>query len=314
MKIYAIGLDNDKTLQRFIGQAKKAGHEIILINLHELFKKNYSFSIPAIAGISSIDSNEQLITLDPRGNYFVRLIDLSTVLVQNDAKKWRALITSISVFLETVEGPVVNRPGIQAHNSAKPYHEWWLAKNGFNVAPAITSSDRKELRKFLDQLGTGIVKSLCGSRGTAQKVTIEDFKDFYMEQGPVHIQRYIKGYDLRVHIVGDRVHAEKIICDAADYRSREAKPVYMPEELTDDLKQKMIRTSRKMGLSFSGWDFKVDDQQIYWCLEVNPMPGYDVYDRRAGGEISKSLLNFFEDAGDKNHHSERKKTAAETAF
>ncbi|MFC7646021.1 hypothetical protein ACFQX6_39555 [Streptosporangium lutulentum] len=45
-------------------------------------------------------------------------------------------------------------------------------------------------------------------------------------------------------------------------------------------------------MSFAGWDFKRDPQGVHWCLEVNPMPGYDWYDRRAGGAISESLVGL----------------------
>ncbi|MFF4040284.1 hypothetical protein [Streptomyces sp. NPDC001816] len=54
----------------------------------------------------------------------------------------------------------------------------------------------------------------------------------------------------------------------------------------------MVRHTADLGTAFAGWDFKVAGDGTYWCLEVNPMPAYDWYDRRLGGAISASLLGL----------------------
>ena len=231
-------------------------------------------------------------TLDSQGSYYIRLVDLSTVLSEEDSLAWRSMVMGLSVFLEMVDGIVINRPGSQAHNGSKPLHEWWLAKKGFDVPPAITSSDKNQIASFLMQYGNGIVKTLCGMRGTAQLVSISDFDNFSIQQGPVHVQKFIKGYDLRIHVIGEDVHVEKIECDEVDYRDRNSASTYSNCNIPDQLTKKIKECSKEIGLIFSGWDFKVDKEGRYWCLEVNPMPGYDIYDKRANGRISTSLINY----------------------
>lgn len=61
--------------------------------------------------------------------------------------------------------------------------------------------------------------------------------------------------------------------------------------IAHDLEKMMVRCAKVMNLCFSGWDFKLDQAGIFWLLEVNPMPGYHVYDRHADGRISKALVN-----------------------
>jgi D-alanine-D-alanine ligase-like ATP-grasp enzyme len=56
-----------------------------------------------------------------------------------------------------------------------------------------------------------------------------------------------------------------------------------------------VRASNAMGMAFTGWDFKIDAAGQYWCLEVNPMPGYGCYDRRCDGAISTELLRYLSD-------------------
>ena len=50
------------------------------------------------------------------------------------------------------------------------------------------------------------------------------------------------------------------------------------------------RYTKSTGLCFVGADFRTGPNMEWVVLEVNPMPGYDSYDRRAGGEISTELL------------------------
>ena len=42
----------------------------------------------------------------------------------------------------------------------------------------------------------------------------------------------------------------------------------------------------------TGWDFKVDAEGRYWCLECNPMPGYSFYDRLGQGAVSRALVEL----------------------
>lgn len=290
--LYAIGLNSDSTLNHFIRQAENLGEEVVLIDLHKICMEPWCISIPSNAYTSKIEIEKNNLVLDPNAGYYARLIDLSSVLPEPSSTASRHLITGISAFLETATGRVVNRPGGHVHNGAKPYHEWWLSQQGFLIPPAITTSNKDNLIRFLNIHKSGIVKALCGMRGSAQAVTASDFDLYEVEQGPVHLQKYIKGFDVRIHVVGNSVHAEKIESDSVDYRVKSAESTYSSFRIPKNLITKLILASQKMRLIFTGWDFKVDEEGQYWCLEVNPMPGYDGYDRRSNGEISKSLVCY----------------------
>jgi len=289
MTIYALGLDNDKTLRRFIQCAVDAGETVELVNLHAVAKEDWQVGVPAVWAPAQVYGAAGL-HLDPSAGYYARLVDLSAVLPEPASTAWRAMVGGLAAFLETVEGPVVNRPGAQVHNGAKPLHEWWLARQGFDVPAAVTTADPEILQAFLARHGCGIVKSLCGMRGTAQLVTADDLKHFRREQGPIHLQAFVRGHDLRVHLVGQEAFAERILSDAVDYRARGVQTRHEAAGVPEALLERMIRAAEVMGLAFTGWDFKVDADGRHWCLEVNPSPGYDVYDRRADGAISRALI------------------------
>jgi glutathione synthase/RimK-type ligase-like ATP-grasp enzyme len=85
--------------------------------------------------------------------------------------------------------------------------------------------------------------------------------------------------------------AQRSDTDAIDYRREggiESLVTFTPPA---ELSQFLIDATRKIGLEFAGWDFKLDADGKYWCLEVNPMPGYSPYDERCDGAISRALYD-----------------------
>ncbi|WP_427162567.1 ATP-grasp domain-containing protein [Aliinostoc sp. HNIBRCY26] len=288
--IYAIGIDSDRTFRHFIRQTHQRGIEVQAINLREvILSGDWRLTLPD-DGMSWVSVGDQKLPLDPNGAYYCRIIDLSTV--QSDmamAMRWRSLLAALCVWLEHIPGVVINRPGGRTDNSSKPLHEYSLQSWGFNVPPSLTSSDPELLAAFTS-LGKTIVKPASGIRADSRLVTPEEFFDFHPSQGPVHLQRYVAGADVRAHVVGDQVHAEIINCPQVDYRRSYQEAEYSPWELPEYLIKQIVKATAAFGLQFAGWDFKVTEDEQYWCLEANPMPGYDGYDLRADGKITESLL------------------------
>ena len=231
---------------------------------------------------------------DPAAGYFVRFVDLSPALTGNLAAGWRHLLGGLSSFLELVPGRVVNRPGAHTHNAAKPLHEAWLRSRGYRVPESVTSCDASVLCEFVELTGEVVVKALSGMRGIARLVRIEEFGPaFDPRSGPVHLQRYVRGYDVRVHVVGDEVFPIRIDSEEVDYRSANADAMYTPVELPRELLRRVTVDTAELGLVLAGWDFKVAADGTYWCLEVNPMPGYDMYDRKVNGAITRAVLRYW---------------------
>ncbi|MBH8565533.1 hypothetical protein I8748_25720 [Nostoc sp. CENA67] len=288
--IYAIGIDSDRTFRHFVRQTARRSVELQAINLREVIVSgDWRLALPD-DGMSWLSVGDKKYPLDPHGAYYCRIIDLSSV--QSDmvaAMRWRSLLAALCVWLEHIPGVVINRPGGRTDNSSKPLHEYSLQSWGFNVPPSITSSDPELLATFAS-VGQTIVKPASGIRADSRLVEAEEFLDFHPSQGPVHLQRYVAGADVRAHVVGDQVHAEIINCPQIDYRRSYQQAKYSPWQLPESLTTQIIQATAAFGLQFAGWDFKVTEDNQYWCLEANPMPGYDGYDIRAEGKITDSLL------------------------
>jgi hypothetical protein len=68
MTIYAMGLDNDRTLQRFFSQAQDMGEDVVFVNLHAVHRDSWCVTILADAGQSHVCSGDLELSLDSRGS------------------------------------------------------------------------------------------------------------------------------------------------------------------------------------------------------------------------------------------------------
>ncbi len=287
--IVAIGLDIDDPFVRFVEGAVAAEVPLRLVNLRAAVDGDWRFEVPA-HGPATIIQAQQSIELQPDDAFFCRLIDLSQQSIDpQTARRWQGLLSGLRAWLDGVVGPVVNRSLAGAHNSSKPLHEAILQEFGFRVPESITGCDVDELRRFVRE-GPTVSKTVCGTRAETVAVSEADLEDFVPESGPIHLQRRIAGADARIHVVGETVIAQRLSADAVDYRRGGAMDdlaIFGPPASICDL---TIEATRHIGLAFAGWDFKIDDDDQYWCLEVNPMPGYSPYDIRCDGAITRALL------------------------
>lgn len=292
-KIYLIGLDSDRTFSYFAAFAASYGINLQVINLRSVIAEgDWQINLP-IDGSSWLKDATNIYELEPSASYYCRLINLASV--QSEialAHRWQGLIFALTAYLEQIPGKVINRPNCRGDNNSKPLHELALQYYGLNVAPSITSSDPVKLTKFVEQQ-KAIVKPISGIRADSRLVSVEELENFHSKQGPIHLQQFIKGDDVRVHVVGDCYQAELIQCPTVDYRLDYELAQHFPNhQIPPNLAQRLIKATKAFGLSFAGWDFKRTVDGEYWCLEANPMPGYDGYDRRCDGQISQLLIEL----------------------
>ncbi len=289
--IVAIGVDVDHTFAHFVGQVLSNGVELTAINLRAVVQGDWRFELPprAAAMVTMADSS---IELDPDASFYCRLINLSSHAADEAmARRWHALFGGLGAWLNTVPGCVVNRPDSGAHNSSKPLHEAILSELGFRVPESVTSCCPDTLRSFI-RAGSAISKPVSGVRADTMIATEAEFEAFDPASGPVHLQRQIVGADARIHVIGDRLIAQRISAGGVDYRREGRLNELRLFDPPTALRTLLIEASRTLGLHFAGWDFKIDADGAYWCLEANSMPGYSSYDEWCDGAISKALLQY----------------------
>lgn len=296
MSLVVIGLDSDKTTRHFATSAMGGGRELPrFVNLREVCAHPWSITLDGCRSACRVYvGTPDEVVLTATDDYFVRLVDISSALDDEVASRWRHMLQGFSAFLEVCKGKVVNRPNSHSHNGSKPYHEHWLASAGFDVPASMVSSDPKRLREFARRQERVILKAVSGRRGTAELLTSERLGDYRSEAGPILLQEYVEGYDVRAHVVDTQVITERIDSHQVDYRAPGADCEHRLVDAPDSLAVAMVAATARMNLVFAGWDFKVSADGRWRCLEANPMPGFDSYDRRANGAISAALLSYFD--------------------
>jgi hypothetical protein len=287
--ITAVGLDVDATMIRFLERAIAEELPVRFVNLRAAVRGEWHFDLPPAAP-AELRFADVHCRLDPGDSYYCRLIDLSSSAeTSRERKRWRALVRAFDLWLSAVPGVVANRPSAGHDNSSKPLHGAALAAFDFRVPDTITSSSPERLLAFAAD-GPTISKAVCGVRADSALVSEEQLRGFQPEQGPILLQRYVAGADARIHVVGDSLVAQRIVSGGVDYRRDADFDDLERFDPPDELAQQLIRTTKALDLEFAGWDFKIDAAGDYWCLEVNPMPGYNPYDHRCDGAISSLLL------------------------
>jgi hypothetical protein len=288
--IVAIGLDVDPTFAGFVDKALDADVVLHAVNLRAAVDGEWQFELP-IRCPARLHYGDVTAELRPESAFYCRIIDMSWSHPDDTSARarWQALTGSLQTWLDGVPGLVVNRWRGGIHNGSKPLHEAVLCEFGFNVPESITTSDLGEILAFVRR-GPAISKPICGVRADAIIVTEDDFTGFEPTAGPVHLQRVVTGTDARIHVIGKEIVAQRVRADATDYRRAGAIGDMLLFDPPPELQKLMVEGTRGIGLEFAGWDFKIDDDGVFWCLEANPMPGYSPYDDCCEGAISRALF------------------------
>jgi glutathione synthase/RimK-type ligase-like ATP-grasp enzyme len=292
----AIGLDSDSTFRHFLIASDRLGLEAEAVSLrHVVASGRWRIRVPD-DGANFIEVEDQRIELSPERPVFARLISLEAVQAPGQTRdRWSALVRALRSWLSLEAHCVINRPGGHSHNATKALHEAWLASQGLLVPASITTSDVAAIRAFAAGRDV-IVKSSTGVRAYASRLAAESLHSA-ARLGPVHIQECVEGTDLRVHVVDEQALGLQVISDSFDYRRGGASNRYQSYQLASSLEEILVAATHAMGLSFAGWDFKLDSEGRAWCLEANPMPGYASYDRRLDGAITSALVSFLTGGG-----------------
>ena len=133
-----------------------------------------------------------------------------------------------------------------------------------------------------------IFKSISSVRSIVHAVS--DHKQDQVHE-PVVFQEDLGRINVRVHCLGSKMFAQKIVSNEVDYRYG-SKPKITEHQLPKKLEQQCVMLARKMNLIFSGIDFMYHKGR-YVFLEINPSPGYAYFEQHMeGSPISKALHHY----------------------
>jgi hypothetical protein len=155
--------------------------------------------------------------------------------------------------------------------------------------------------------GTWVNKGCSAIKTAVAAVHGETFERFtYLQCCPSLFQQRIIGFDVRLHVIGDDIFAQRISSMSVDYRfpGLNEQINYEAIDVPEAVRAACITYCLHCGLLFAGFDFKVCSSTHRWyVLECNPMPGYDMYDRHLNGLISRALSGLLVNSGKLEAHT-----------
>jgi hypothetical protein len=192
---------------------------------------------------------------------------------------------------------IVNRASAQGSNASKPYQAQLIRKHGLDVPDTLITNDPDAVHEFRKRHGQIIYKSISGVRSIVRTMREEDFARLHrIRWCPVQFQEFVAGTNVRVHVVGGRVFATRVISEATDYRYAHAQVGQAAELRTADLNDviagKCVELARGLGLPFAGIDLKIAPDGRTVCFEVNPSPGFSYYESGTGQPIAAALADY----------------------
>ena len=137
-----------------------------------------------------------------------------------------------------------------------------------------------------------MVKATSGLRSHVRMVGNEYVDRLRLGTTPSVIQRYIAGYEARVHVVGDWVFGSRVDAAAVDYRFDEAPVRYQPVDIPPAIASLCREAARSERLELAGLDFRVSADDRWWCLEMNPVPTFLPYEAATGQPIGDAVIDL----------------------
>jgi glutathione synthase/RimK-type ligase-like ATP-grasp enzyme len=214
--------------------------------------------------------------------------------VANKAAQMYAAEEALTFWSETTSATVVNRPSAMASNNSKPYQLQLIREHGFDVPDTLVTTDPAAVEAFHEEHGEVIYKSVSGVRSIVSRLhDIDRLRLAEIANCPTQFQEHIPGIDLRVHVVGDMAFACEISSDADDYRypKNGATLDVATACLTAEQLFRCRSLAHALGLQVAGIDLRVNGPSWY-CLEVNPSPGFTFYEEYTGQPIAEAIVDL----------------------
>ena len=258
------GSQTDAPIERVLEALQSRGADIFHVEESDLASLRYDIVFGATCGGWLELRGRRIETDDLRGLYIRPGQSISGV-----ARRAAMVLLALASRLSVV---VVNHPAAGCSNSSKPYQIGLIAQAGFLVPDTLVTTDPLSAKAFLQEHGRLIYKSVSGIRSIVTTLEVSDearLED--VRTGPVQLQAYVQGLDVRVHIVGTRWFACSVRSSAADYRHG-GDAELAPFELPDSVGKQLVKLAHGMNLLVAGVDLRRTPEGSWVCFEVNPSP------------------------------------------
>ena len=283
------GARTDTPVARVLEALELRGADIYYVDESALTTLRYDISFGSSSPVGWIESGGRRIAIDDCRGIYLRPGEPVAGVARRAAMVLLALASSL-------RGVVVNRPGAGRSNASKPYQLGLIAQAGFQVPETLVTTDPVAARAFLCEHGRLVYKSLSGIRSIVAVLDASgEARLDNVRTGPVQLQAYVHGLDVRVHIVGEEWFACSVDSAAADYRYAGAAGTtaeLSAFELPEQVGRQIVALVHGMHLLVAGVDLRLTPDGSWVCFEVNPSPGFPWYEEATGHQIAEAIANL----------------------
>lgn len=218
--------------------------------------------------------------------------------------QWQQALVSIGSSLKP--GVIwANKPRTQQENSV--IHQLRFAKSlGFAVPQMCITSSHETLGKFYEAFGKIILKpgnlpglSIEGLRLLTKVITPADIDPAGLSSSPCIFQQYVeKAYELRIHVIGDKVLTCKIDSQKCDDTKLDWRRYNLPQtphstyQLGDLFSRKCVELTKGLGLSVGIIDVIVTPSGENVFLECNSQGSWLWIERLTSLPITEEIVSL----------------------
>jgi glutathione synthase/RimK-type ligase-like ATP-grasp enzyme len=295
------GVPGDAPLDAVKSALERAGANVRLLDQRLAAKMKINLLVEPDGHVSGqLSAPQGEIALGDIGAAYIRPLDTVRACgteAINDPTFVRALEadSALIAWADLSRAHVVNRPAAMAANNSKPYQLGLIAGFGFAVPDTLVTTDETAARWFHQRHGDVIYKSVSGVRSIVSCLGKAECQFRDIANCPTQFQEYIPGVDVRVHVAGEKTIATQVTSPADDYRyaSRSGASLAMvPLDLPADIADACRAMVRGMGLYLAGIDLRHTPDNLWYCLEVNPSPGFTFFEGITGQPIATAAAEL----------------------
>lgn len=301
-KVFLIGSPHDITFRHTIRRFRAEHVPATVLNIDYILKSGELFWDSNSRELRIMTSKKNTVVIDGSCGVYLRAFDFhSHIFPAGQREVRRAKLTLLQLSVQSSQANVVPPPLSEGGNTSKPYQLHLLAKLGFLVPDTLVTNSPERVLKFVKRYNGDVVfKAISSVKSIAKKWDDTCYEKLdRLKLTPILLQQCISGPDVRLHLLGTCVSAERITSPELDYRfseksTRTFEP-YIVSASTVDLARQFMQ---EQNLKFAGFDFKVCRKTgAHYCLEANPNPGYEGFDYRANFRISRALISELSTCG-----------------
>ncbi len=303
MTILVCGVQSEPPVQLLVDALREKKAHFFVLNQPDMDKHvrlRWLLSDNGISGGILIDDN--FVDFSEISGIFLRFmsVDHMDCVAGNNTRhsRTRSLVNGLIDLFDVLPAKVVNRRRAMLSNVSKPFQSLIIRKSGFFIPETMITNVPGEALNFINEQEEVIFKSISSVRSIVEKVEGDRAgKIESVRLLPTQFQRKINGDNIRVHVVGEKIFASRIITRATDYRyaALEGETIkFEPYELEKSIKKRCVRLAQRLDLLFAGVDLIVTDDKVF-CLEVNTSPAYSFYQQRTEQPIAQSLAELLID-------------------